>query len=128
MKPPAITNTRLFIAAGLLIGIALAMFVSPLASSSPDGLETVAEDQGFVEAGEAHALDGSPLADYGVRGVEDERTSTAVSGLIGVVLTFGIATGVFGAVRVWRERNPEQSAGARTAGGVTRSGAAADPT
>lgn len=100
------SNTRLFVVAGLLVGIALALFVSPFASSSPDGLEKVAAEEGFDEAAEDSALADSPLADYGVEGIDDDRAGTAVSGLIGVLLTFGIGVGLFGIVRVLR---PETS-------------------
>ncbi len=37
----------LFVVGGLLVALALAFFVSPYASSSPDGLNKVAEDKGF---------------------------------------------------------------------------------
>jgi len=37
------------ILAGLLIALALAIFLSPFASSHPDGLERVAEDKGFIQ-------------------------------------------------------------------------------
>lgn len=95
-------NARIFVVAGLLVGLALALFVSPFASSSPDGLEKVAEEEGFSEAAEDSALADSPLADYGVEGIDDDKAGTAVSGLIGVLLTFGIGVGLFGVVRVLR--------------------------
>ena len=97
-------NVRLFVIAGLLVGAALALLVSPFASTSPDGLERVAEDEGFADAADEHRLGDSPLADYAVRGVDDERVSTGAAGVIGVLLTFGLATGVVAAVRVLRDR------------------------
>lgn len=94
-------NLALFLVGGLLVTIGLAFFVSPLASSSPDGLEKVSIDQGFADTAE----DGDgPLADYGVAGVEDEGLSTGLSGLIGVAITFGAAMIVFGLIRVQAER------------------------
>lgn len=101
------TNNRLFLLAGLLITLGLALFVSPWASSEPDGLERVAEDRGFSETARDHALADSPVADYQVRGVEDERTSTALSGLIGTLLTFGLGTATFAATRMLRDRERE---------------------
>lgn len=92
-------GTRPFLIAGLLVAIALALFVSPFASSSPDGLEKVSIDQGFDDTAEDHALSDSPVADYGVQGVGDERVSTGLAGLIGVLLTFGIGAGLFGLLR-----------------------------
>src|SRR3546814_4253661 len=66
-----------FWVAGLVVTLLLAAGVSQLASSEPDGLERVAEDEGFSDAAEEHDLAGSPLADYGVEGVDrsEEHTS-----------------------------------------------------
>ncbi len=84
-------NITLLIVGGLIVALGLAFFVSPYASSSPDGLEKVATDQGFIDSAEdAHASDG-PLADYGVEGVDDEELSTGLAGIIGVAITFGVA-------------------------------------
>lgn len=101
------TNARLFVLAGLLISVGLALFASPWASSQPDGLERVAEDRGFRDTAREHALSESPVADYQVPGVEDERASTALSGLIGTLLTFGLGTAVFAAARTLRDRERE---------------------
>lgn len=73
----------------ILAVVAVAAF---LASSAPDGLEKVASDTGLVEREEAHALRDSPLADYGVRGMDDGGTSRLVAGAIGTVLTFAAAS------------------------------------
>lgn len=88
-----------FVLGGLLVAIAIAVFLSPIASSDPDGLERVSVDEGFDDKAEDHALDDAPLADYGVRGVREGRLGTAVSGLVGVLLTFGIGALLFGLVR-----------------------------
>jgi PDGLE domain len=94
-------NARLFIAAGLLLAGALALLVSPFASSSPDGLNRVAIDKGFDNRATDHALDGSPVANYAVRGVDD-GFGRGLSGLIGVLLTFGIGLAFFAALRSFR--------------------------
>ena len=39
---------------GLIVALGLAFFVSPLASSSPDGLEKVATDEGFIDTARDH--------------------------------------------------------------------------
>lgn len=88
-----------FLLAGLALCLILAFFVSPLASNSPDGLEKVAGDQGFLETADDHQLAEGPLAGYGVRGVSGERLSTGVAGVVGVLLTFGIGLVIFKAVR-----------------------------
>lgn len=71
-----------FFAAAVLAG-----GVSYYASSHPDGLEKVAEDKGFLETAKDSAVANSPLADYGVSGLDNERLSVGLSGLIGVVIT-----------------------------------------
>lgn len=94
-----------FLLIGLLVSLVLAGVVSGFASSSPDGLEKVAEDKGFLATAEDSALADSPLADYGVAGVEDERLSTGLAGVIGVGITFAFGLGLFALVR--RGRSPD---------------------
>jgi hypothetical protein len=83
-----------FIVAGLVVALALAFFVSPQASSEPDGLDKVALDEGFAEAEDAHALEDLPTAGYEVRGIDNDRLSTGVAGLIGVAVTFAVGAGL----------------------------------
>jgi hypothetical protein len=97
-------SLALFLVGGLIVALGLAFFVSPYASSSPDGLERVAIDKGFAETAQDHALSESPLADYRVRGVEDERLATGLSGIVGVAITFGVGMILFGALRTFRAR------------------------
>lgn len=80
---------------GLLVALGLAFLVSPYASSSPDGLNKVAIDKGFSDAEKKSATADSPLADYGVKGVDNEKLSTGLSGIIGVAVVFGIALLLF---------------------------------
>ncbi len=79
--------------AGILVSLALAAFASPFASSSPDGLEKVAEDQGFLAlAEEATALwQHSPWPDYAIPTIASEGISTALAGISGTILTFGLS-------------------------------------
>ncbi|HZA76421.1 MAG TPA: PDGLE domain-containing protein [Acidimicrobiales bacterium] len=83
-----------FVVVGLAVALALAFFVSPQASSDPDGLKKVAIDQGFAETETDHALDDTPTAGYEVRGVDDGRLSTGLAGVIGVAITFAVAGGL----------------------------------
>jgi cobalt/nickel transport system permease protein len=85
--------------AGLAASLVLAGFVSFYASASPDGLEKVAVDHGIDEAAEEHAVADGPLADYAVGGVDDERLSVGLAGVIGVGVTAAAGTGVFLLVR-----------------------------
>ena len=88
-----------FLIGGLLVALALGIFVSPFASASPDGLEKVSMEEGFDETAEEHALKDAPLADYGVKGIGNERLGTAASGLVGVLMTFGFGALLFGLVQ-----------------------------
>jgi len=66
--------------------------LSPLASSSPDGLERVAEDKGFIGlAGEAPF---QIIADYVFPGIENEAIATVLAGIIGTLILFGVAYGL----------------------------------
>jgi cobalt/nickel transport protein len=82
-----------------LAAAALAGGVSFYASSSPDGLEKVAEDEGFLETAKDSAVSGSPLADYGVSGLDNERLSVGLAGLVGVLVTAIIAIAIFNLVK-----------------------------
>jgi hypothetical protein len=101
------SNLRLFLAGGLLVTIGLALIVSGLASGAPDGLERVAEDKGFLETASEHLFADGPLADYQVSGVDNERLSTGLSGLIGVLITFGLGLALFALLRVARSRRDD---------------------
>ena len=95
-----------FIVAGLVVALALAFLVGPEASSEPDGLNKVAVDKGFAGTEKTHALDDSPTADYGVKGVDDERLSTGLAGIIGVGVTFALGLGLFMVIRRSRRGRP----------------------
>ena len=96
------SNLRIFLLGGLLVAIGLAMLVSGFASSSPDGLNRVAEDHGFAANARQHLFENGPLAGYAVKGVSNDRLSTGISGLIGVLVTFGIGLALFAMVRAMR--------------------------
>ena len=88
-----------FLLSGFIASLFLAGVVSFYASSNPDGLEKVAEDIGFIETAEDHTYAEGALADYGVKGVENPRLSTGLAGVIGVVATGVVSTGIFMLVR-----------------------------
>ncbi|WP_198653434.1 PDGLE domain-containing protein [Actinocorallia populi] len=92
-------SLRRLLALGVLVAAVLAGIVSYYASSHPDGLERVAEDKGFNAEEKDHALGDSPLADYGVKGVADERASVGLSGIIGVGVVLVAGTGLFWMLR-----------------------------
>ena len=103
------SNLRLFVAGGLLVAIGLAMLVSGFASSSPDGLNKVAEDHGFAANARQHLFENGPLAGYAVKGVNGDRLSTGISGLIGVLVTFGIGLALFALLRAMRSGGHDRS-------------------
>lgn len=78
-------------AGGLLIALALAV-LSPLASSNPDGLEWVAEQNGFLSAAQKPAYQIIP--DYIFPGVSSEAVATILAGIIGTLIVFGVALAV----------------------------------
>lgn len=95
------------VAGGLVVALALAFFVSPEASSKPDGLNKVAIEEGFADDEKAHDLDDSPLAGYGVEGVDNERLSTGLAGILGVGVTFGLGSALFLLARKSRRTTAE---------------------
>lgn len=99
---PSKSAAGAFVGIGLAVALALVVFVAPLASSSPDGLEAVAQQTGFDAAASDHPI-GGPLADYQVTGVENEPAATALSGLIGVGVTFALGLGALAVVQRRRE-------------------------
>lgn len=88
-------SLRRFLVAGFIVALAVAGVASYYASSQPDGLERVAEDEGFLDTATEHAVADSPLADYGVVGIDDARASVGLAGVIGVAVTAGVAGGGF---------------------------------
>jgi cobalt/nickel transport protein len=92
-------STNKFIAAGFLVAALLAGGVSYYASSQPDGLEKVAGDIGFLDKAKDSAAATSPLADYGVKGVDNERISGGLAGLFGIIATGALGGGLFMLIR-----------------------------
>ena len=88
-------KTNTFILIGIICSLFFAGIISNFASGSPDGLEKVAEDTGFIETAQDSAVATSPLADYGVSVVDNEFLSTGLSGVIGVAVTALVAFGLF---------------------------------
>ena len=84
---------------GLLLALAVAI-ISPLASGAPDGLERVAENEGFIEVAK-----GGPynlIADYLFPGISNEVLATILAGIIGTIIIFGLTYGVARLLRLRR--------------------------
>ncbi|MCA9821933.1 MAG: PDGLE domain-containing protein [Dehalococcoidia bacterium] len=90
-KPQGLLN-RYWWVIGIAIAVAIVVVFAPNASSSPDGLEKVAEDGEFAHAGEDARYEWLP--DYSIPGIENEDLSTVLSGIIGVGIMVALVGGV----------------------------------
>jgi len=99
MTEAAKKSLKRFYFSFFLITIALAGGASYYASSQPDGLEKVADEKGFLNTAKDSAVSGSPLSDYGIVGLDNERLSVGLAGVIGVVATALVALALFGLLR-----------------------------
>ncbi|MFQ6050473.1 MAG: PDGLE domain-containing protein [Candidatus Hydrothermarchaeota archaeon] len=72
---------------GLIISLIMAGIISIYASSSPDGLERVAEDKGFISKGKKEVIH-SPMPEYTIPGISNVKLSTSLAGLVGTLLVF----------------------------------------
>lgn len=77
-----------WVVAGVLITL-LVVLLSPLASAFPDGLERVAENMGFLGAGQSAAYQIIP--DYTIPFLGSTPLSTIVAGAIGVLVVLALA-------------------------------------
>jgi cobalt/nickel transport protein len=118
LASPSKRRLAWFLAGGLLVALILAGVVSNFASGHPDGLDATAREgctfdaEGNITGGtcmaqqeQEHQFKDSPLADYGIAGIDNPYLSTGLAGVIGVLLTFGLGYGLF-----WlaRRRGPGQ--------------------
>jgi cobalt/nickel transport system permease protein len=91
-----------WIAAGLVIALILA-FASPLANHNPDGLNRVAQDQGFDEKAQEPAY--TIMPGYTVPFIQNETFTTIAAGVVGVLVVAGIGYGI---ARLGRRKRNEQ--------------------
>ena len=97
----------------LVVGIGIALLITlfaPLASSEPDGLEKVAENEGFIA--EAEDAPYEVIAGYVLPWVDNEDLATILAGMIGVFVVAAISLAA--AFVLWRVRGARRS----TAGGA----------
>jgi len=76
-----------FAVLALALAIGLATAASPFASASPDGLERVANDEGFAPRAEGRD---APLFDYG----SDSKVAVGLAGFAGTLIVFAVGSGV----------------------------------
>ena len=90
---------------GGAIALGLALFVSPYACPWPDGLEKFAEDSGVKAAPPEHRSVPALVPDYKIPGIESVPLATAIAGVAGTVLAFGLSWGL---ARALVPRKPEE--------------------
>jgi cobalt/nickel transport system permease protein len=100
------SSRRIWWLAGLVIAVAVAL-LSPLASDSPDGLERVAEDSGFIDTAEDPPYE--IIADYLFPGVRNEDAATILAGIVGTVVVFGVGFAVAHLITRMRRARRAQS-------------------
>ena len=104
------TDNRKLFAVGLIVALFVAVVVAQFASSSPDGLEYVAEQEGFAETAADHDLATTPLADYGEGLTGNDGWNTAIAGLFGTLVTLAVGYGVFWFARRTGTDDPDSHA------------------
>ena len=103
MSAPMRRAVALVLIVGMGASVLLAAGVSMYASSEPDGLERVASDTGIAETEQDSATADSPFADYGVSGLQDQQWAVGLAGVVGILVTCGIAFLLFRALARGRQ-------------------------
>ena len=90
---------NIFILSGLALSISIAAFLSPFASKSPDGLDRVSQDLKFEEKSiketpTKQLLFSQVFEEYSFKAVPDKKVSTALAGVTGTLVVFGLAWGI----------------------------------
>jgi hypothetical protein len=88
-------STRVIVIVGLALAVGLATAISPFASSSPDGLQKVAENKAFLDDGRLQsAQEDSPIPGYAFPGIDNARVATGVAGFVGTLGVFALGYGL----------------------------------
>jgi PDGLE domain-containing protein len=86
---------RWFTILALAVAVGLATGLSPYASSSPDGLEKVAEKKAFLDEGRLHSVQqDAPVPDYAFPGIDNARLATGLAGFAGTLGVFAFGFGI----------------------------------
>jgi len=81
-------STKLLISIFFSLSLLISFFLSPFASSLPDGLEKVAITKGFANKETNNKIFKSPFADYSFPFIKNQKISTALAGLTGTIIVF----------------------------------------
>jgi cobalt/nickel transport system permease protein/cobalt/nickel transport protein len=95
----------MLVVAGVAVALLIAGVGSYYASSDPDGLTKVSQDQGFAASEKDHGTADGPLAGYETKGVDSARLSGGMAGVVGSLVVLVLAGGVVLLVR--RRRTAE---------------------
>jgi cobalt/nickel transport system permease protein len=81
---------------GLGVALAVAVFLAPIASEQPDGLEFVGKKLAVLAEEEAPPKVSSPMRDYKlwIAGTDHVKVATAAAGVLGTLVVFGVALGM----------------------------------
>lgn len=74
----------------LLGTIVLVLAFLPFASKSPDGLEKVAKEKGFLEKVDTASPIKSPIPDYLWPGIKNEKAAQSVAAIAGMLIVFSL--------------------------------------
>jgi cobalt/nickel transport system permease protein len=99
----SITGSRGILIGGSLITLLL-VILSPLASSHPDGLEWVAQEQGFLELARTTLYTIFP--EYSLPGISNPALATIAAGILGAIIVVVVA---FGISRMGKQTNTQES-------------------
>lgn len=102
-KSAAAQSGRGWVIAGVVISL-IVVLLSPLASANPDGLERVAIDMGFIDAGQSAPYEIIP--DYTLPFLGETPLSTILAGAAGVLVVLGLA---YAAGRALQQKSETQN-------------------
>lgn len=109
-EPTRRLSVRSVLVAGLLVTLVFAVVVSQFASRNPDGLDFVAQQEGFASTAETPATSGSPLANYGAGLTGTDTVDTAIAGLVGVIIVLLVGYVLFRLLRRGERGTPHAAA------------------
>jgi cobalt/nickel transport protein len=99
-------TTIIVVITGIVISLLIATFLSPFASSFPDGLEKVAERFGFIEkATEVINSKFFIIKDYSISFTDNEFWKGALAGLFGVLIVLAVFGIIFLVYKISQIRN-----------------------
>ena len=82
--PARPSSLRPFLAYGVVVSLAVALFLSPFASTAPDGLDKTSEKLGFADRA-AQTPHAPPAPDYRLPGIASAKLATSTAGVAGTI-------------------------------------------